>query len=363
MGFFKSIQKAVSKPVASVAAVVQKVTPVIQKIVPPAVVNVVKAVVPTPAVKVVAAVAQRTTSNVTTLGSAVNHAASVVKTEVSKPEVVKGLQATTKIGLGVVELGFGFVPGGTVLNRAINTSLAASNSRSGGQVGAWTGIGNTNSTLNMAPGGLLAQNIAGVATNGRSNQEMNRFVPDPKRSTLAFAKTVTQQTVQTGKVSLTSVFQSAATSAPASTLHAIVNKTPLPRPSMIANIMPSIPALQRPNTITASTDSLPDNPLATIQPVEDKPSIVESLVTAYVEDTPTPPPTSTLTANTQRTISSPVTTLATVEYPSSIGRYIGTRVDIEFHCQQNSTPQALHACQHNAFDSRTATTQYHYCVN
>ncbi len=307
MGFLKSIQKAVSKPANVVAAVVKKV-------VPPAVVN------------VVASVAKQTTANVTTLGSAVNHAASAVNTEVHKPEVVKGLQASTRIGLGVVELGLGVLPGGSAANRAINLSLSAGNSGSGGKVNAWTGLGDTNSTLNMLPGGLLAQNIAGVATNGKSNAEMNRFVPDPKKmvigavthpsSTLAGAKTVTQQTVQTSKVSLTSVFHAAATSAPASTLHAIVNKTPLSKPSMLANIMPSIPALQRPNTITASTDSLPDNPLVTIQTVEDKPSIVESLVTAYVEDTPPPPPTSTLSANTQRTISTPVTTLATVGPPS-----------------------------------------------
>ena len=315
MGFLKSIQKAVSKPANVVAAVVKKV-------VPPAVVN------------VVASVAKQTTANVTTLGSAVN-------TEVHKPSLIAGLQATTKIALGVTELGLSVVPGGSLANKAINTSLAAGNGKSGGQVGAWTGIGDTNSTLNMVPGGLLAQNIAGVATNGKSNQEMNRFVPDPKKmvigavthpsSTLAVAKTVTQQNVQTGKVSLTSVFHAAATSAPASTLHAVVNKTPLPKPSMFAG-MSSIPAMQRPNTITASTDSLPepsmpadnfstltkteDKPLVTIQPVEDKPSIVDALVTATVSATPPPPPTSTLTANTQRAISTPTTTLDAVGPPS-----------------------------------------------
>ncbi len=316
MGFFKSIQKAVQNPVAAVKTVVQTVAPVVQH-----------------------AVVQSTS----TLSSAANHAASAVNNEVHKPEFMAGLQATTRIGLGVAELGIGFVPGGSAANRAINLSLSAGNSGSGGKVNAWTGLGDTNSTLNMVPGGLLAQNIAGVATNGKSNAEMNRFVPDPKRlvigavthpsSTLAGAKTVTQQTVHTSKVSLTSVFQSAATSAPASTLHAIVNKTPLPRPSMIAHYLPpsSMPALQRPNTITSAIARLPapsmptdnfstltkteDKPVVTIQPVEVKPSIVESLVTAYVEDTPPPPPTSTLTAN-PRTISSPVTTLATVESPS-----------------------------------------------
>ena len=287
--------------------------------------------------------------------TAVANSNNTIRNEFKKPEVIKGLQSATKIGLGVFEAGMGFLPGGSLVNKAINTSLGASNGASHGQVNAWTGVSETNSTLNMLPGGLLSQNIAGVATNGKSNQEMNRFVPDPKKmlindaktigkavvtnpsSTLSVAKTVGQQNVQTVKQPLTSVLRAIAIPTPASTIAKVT--PPLFKPSLMAQILPpsALPSLQPLNTISKGISSLPgpriptfsslpvphttlmktvDKPVVAIQPVEVKPSIIESLVAVSVEATPPLPPTSTLTANTQRTVSTPVTTLATVEPPS-----------------------------------------------
>jgi hypothetical protein len=273
--------------------------------------------------------------------AAVAQSNNTIRNEFNKPEVMRGLQGATKIALGVTELALSVLPGGSGANRAINMSLAAGNGASHGQVNAWTGIGDTNSTLNMLPGGLLSQNIASVETNGKSNEEMNRFVPDPKRmamnevkgvvthpsGTLSVAKTVTQQNVYIVKQSM---FSAAATGAPVSTLDAAVNKPPLPKPSLVTHFMPLPYMPQRRSTLPPAIASLPpasivpistltkteDKPVATIQPVEVKPSIVAALVTATVEATPPPPPTSTLTANNQRTINTPVTTLATAGPPS-----------------------------------------------
>ena len=254
---------------------------------------------------------------------------------------MKALQSATKIITGIVAV----TPIGKALLMA---SVAIADKVDHGSATAY--LGQTNSTLNMLPGGNLIQQVASVASDGKSNDVLNKI--DPKKmamndaktigktaithpsSTLSVAKTVAHQNVQTVKQPLTSVFHSTASSAPASTLHAIVNKNPLPRPSMLAHILPpaSIPVVHPPSTITKAIASLPasppasivpvstltktvDKPVVAIQPIDVKPSIVSALVTATVEATPPPPPASTLTANTL-TIITPVTTLATVESPS-----------------------------------------------
>ena len=185
--------------------------------------------------------------------STLNNVGSTIKAEVKKTELITGLQSATKIGLGVVELGLSVVPGGAAANKAINLSLAAGNGKSGGQVNAWTGIGDTNSTLNMVPGGLLAQNIASVATKGQSNSTLSKFVPDPKRMIMNGGKSV-GTTLLTHPSQTVNTIKSVATSNVA-TLNAIPVVHTLGQSAqtivnpMIQSAKPSIQSLIAPSTI------------------------------------------------------------------------------------------------------------------
>ena len=89
-------------------------------------------------------------------------AVNTVKTEVQKPEFIHGVQSATKILTGVISM----TPIGKGLVKAITLGTAAGGKS--GQASEW--MGSTNSTLDMVPGGMLAQSIASVATNGKSDQ-------------------------------------------------------------------------------------------------------------------------------------------------------------------------------------------------
>ena len=88
-------------------------------------------------------------------------AINTVKTEVQKPEFIHGVQSATKILTGVISM----TPIGKGLVKAISLSTGAAGK--GGDAAQW--MGSTNSTLDMVPGGMLAQSIASVATNGKSD--------------------------------------------------------------------------------------------------------------------------------------------------------------------------------------------------
>jgi hypothetical protein len=217
----------------------------------------------------------------------------------------------------VLELGLGVVPGGSLANKAINTSLAAGNSKNG-QVGAWTGIGNTNGTLNMAPGGLLAQNIASVSTHGRSNAEMNRFVPDPKKAAIGGlmamlknptqVKSVVSNSTLSGMSSIASTvssakpsFGSAMSSVSNGTLQMAQQVKTAPKPSIFSNIMPPSMAIPfKKNTISSEDTSSYEE--------GEKMSIMESMLAPDPDSNPRPPPMTTLgNQNLQRAVGTPDT--------------------------------------------------------
>ena len=79
-------------------------------------------------------------------------AINTVKTEVQKPEFIHGVQSATKILTGVISM----TPIGKGLVKAITLSTAAGGKS--GDAAQW--MGSTNSTLDMVPGGMLAQSIA-----------------------------------------------------------------------------------------------------------------------------------------------------------------------------------------------------------
>ena len=110
-------------------------------------------------------------------------AINTVKTEVQKPSFQQGLQKAVQITAGVVAL----TPIGKSL---LKVAVLSGDAGSHGGASAYLGLGNTNSTLDMVPGGLLSQQIANVATNGKSGQQLNSTLPDPKRMAMGDAKTL-----------------------------------------------------------------------------------------------------------------------------------------------------------------------------
>jgi hypothetical protein len=180
-------------------------------------------------------------------------------------------------------------------------------------VGAWTGVGNTNSTLNMVPGGLLAQNIGGVATHGRSNAEMNRFLPDPKKaaikglmgavrnpnSTLSDARSFSS-TVASARPSIGAVFSNAGISSPSHTLQMVQRVATAPKPSILSGLMPASVAMPFSKKSTLFSES--DSSLSE-EGTQEKMGILEAMLTPETNSTPRPPPMTTLgNENLQRAV-------------------------------------------------------------
>jgi hypothetical protein len=191
-------------------------------------------------------------------------------------------------------------------------------------VNAWTGLGDTNSTLNILPGGLLAQNIAGVATNGRSNQEMNRFVPDPKKaaigglisavknpssipnSTLSGAMSFGGMVATTTKPSFAEILSRAPISTPTHTLQILQSVATAPKPSILNHFGPPSMAMSMP--FKKSTISSENASSSYEEGTQEKMSIMESMMAPDPDSNPRPPPVSTLgNEQLQRAVGTPDT--------------------------------------------------------
>jgi hypothetical protein len=94
---------------------------------------------------------------------------------IPKPKIdFEALRKTTSIIVGVISI----MPlGGKTLKSVIGIADGADH----GKASQYLNDGyKTNGTLDMVPGGMLAQSIANFATHGKSGDELNRYVPDPK---------------------------------------------------------------------------------------------------------------------------------------------------------------------------------------
>lgn len=98
------------------------------------------------------------------------------------------LQKATQVIAGVVAL--------TPIGRGILTAVTkGADAGTHGAASSYLGLDNTNSTLSMLPGGLLAQQAANVATNGDAGHKLNQYVPDPKRLAMNDAKAIATSAV------------------------------------------------------------------------------------------------------------------------------------------------------------------------
>lgn len=110
------------------------------------------------------------------------------------------LQKATQIIAGVVAL--------TPIGRGLLTAATQiADKADHGAASSYLGLDNTNSTLSMVPGGLLAQQAANVATNGQAGHQLNQYVPDPKRLAMNDAKTIGTSAVHNPKSTLSTTKQ------------------------------------------------------------------------------------------------------------------------------------------------------------
>ena len=120
----------------------------------------------------------------------------VLSTPPPKPKVdMAALQKATQIIVGIAEL----TPIGRELAKA---AILIADKTDHGTASAYLGMGNTNSTFDMVPGGFLAQTIANDATNGKSGQALTTLVPDPKKMAMEDLKTVAKAAVTNPKSTL-----------------------------------------------------------------------------------------------------------------------------------------------------------------
>ena len=126
-------------------------------------------------------------------GSAVAKPSMVVtsKSAVQQQKTEKAGQAIVKVLVGVANL----TPLGKVITKA---AITIADKTDHGAATAY--LGKSNSTLDMVPGGNLAQAVASVATNGKSTSVLSKF--DPKAVVVNQAKTEAKTTI--AKVASTS---------------------------------------------------------------------------------------------------------------------------------------------------------------
>ena len=205
-----------------------------------------------------------TLNTVNTVKQGTLNTVNAVKHEVQKPSFQQGLQKAVQISAGVVAL--------TPVGKGILMAAAAGgDAGSHGGASAYLGLNNTNSTLSFAPGGLLAQQVANVATDGKAGQVLNSTLPDPKRMAMNDAKTIVNTGIHNPS-QLKSTLPALAHQN-AAQVHAIV-KHDVQKPSIqhaISTINKNIPP------VIAKPSSTLHAAIPTISKVIEKPNILHSI--------------------------------------------------------------------------------------
>jgi hypothetical protein len=103
--------------------------------------------------------------------------------DIPKPKIdMKALQEATGIIAGIVSI----TPIGKLL---VTASVAIADKETHGKATAYLNNGhNVNSTLSMVPGGMLFQQIANDASNGKSGDTLGKYISDPKKMIISEIK-------------------------------------------------------------------------------------------------------------------------------------------------------------------------------
>lgn len=179
---------------------------------------------------------------------------------------------------------------------ALTVSTLIADKATGGKATAY--LGAQNSTLLMVPGGNLAQQIASVATNGKSNDTLNKFVPDPKTMAMNDVKSVGTTLVKNPSQTANKIKSVARSNV--ATIHSnpvvhTLAQSAAANPSIQA-VKPSIHSMMSSPAISTIA-----RPIGNIAP---KPSLISHIMPAVaIHDIPKP---STLTAKLTAAVTSVV---------------------------------------------------------